>query len=71
MAPVDGGEPEVCSECGDPGPLVRARRVLHAADLENTDSMFGREAWFHRSHVPLGWRVLDFDPDRDKALPPE
>lgn len=66
------GDPDaVCSDCGTPGDLVRARRLLHAADLENSASMLGREATFHRPHVPLGWRVLDFDPDALEGLPPD
>jgi len=44
--------------------------VLYAAELENSESMLGREALFHRGHVPLGWRVLDFDPERDETAPP-
>jgi hypothetical protein len=60
----------VCSGCGRPEALVRARRVLGAAELEDSDSMLGREAWFHRSHVPLGWRALDVDPTTDETLPP-
>jgi hypothetical protein len=61
----------VCSSCGEAGDLVRARRLLNAADLENSESMLGRDAHFHRPHVPLGWRVVDFDPDHDQGLPPD
>ena len=68
---ADGPEVDpVCAECGRPGTLVRARRLLQAVELENSESMLGREAFFHRPHVPLGWRVLDFDPDRDETAPP-
>jgi hypothetical protein len=33
--------------------------------------MLGGEEWFHRQHVPLGWRVVDFDPETDEFAPPE
>lgn len=62
---------DVCSACGEGGTLVRARRLLHAADLENSESMLGTDAWFHRPHVPLGWRVVDFDPAENDGLPPD
>ena len=68
-APDDEGA--VCASCGKPGTLVRARRLLHAADLENSESMLGADAWFHRPHVPLGWRVVDVDPDATEGLPPD
>jgi hypothetical protein len=64
-------EPQVCFDCGKPGRLVRARRVLPAAELENSETMLGGEEWFHRQHVPLGWRVVDFDPETDEFAPPE
>ena len=60
----------VCAGCGQPNGLVRARRVLGMAELEHSDSMLGREAWFHRTHVPLGWRAMDVDPTTDETLPP-
>jgi hypothetical protein len=44
---------------------------LNAADLENSESMLGGDAHFHRPHVPLGWRVVDFDQDRVRGLPPD
>ena len=58
-----------CGSCGRPGPLVRARRLLHAAELENSESMLGQDEMFHRAHVPLGWRVVDFDQDEIQGLP--
>lgn len=61
----------VCAGCGQPGTLVRARRLLQAAELENSETMLGRDAWFHRPHVPLGWRVIDFDQDETEGLPPD
>jgi hypothetical protein len=71
----DSGAPDpedlVCADCGRPGSLVRARRLLQAAELDNSESMLGRDAWFHRPHVPLGWRVVDFDPDETEGLPPD
>ena len=68
---ADGTDSDlVCAGCGRPKGLVRARRVLATAELENSDSMLGREAWFHRTHVPLGWRALDVDPTTDETLPP-
>ena len=70
MSPEPADDDLVCAGCGRPDALVRARRVLTTADLEDTDSMLGREAWFHRSHVPLGWRALDVDPNTDQTLPP-
>jgi hypothetical protein len=60
-----------CDSCGEVGELVRARRLLNAAELENSESMLGGDARFHRSHVPLGWRVIDFDQDRVHGLPPD
>ena len=70
MASDAADEGLVCAGCGRPDALVRARRVLATAELEDTDSMLGREAWFHRAHVPLGWRALDVDPANDETLPP-
>jgi hypothetical protein len=66
----NGGAP-VCAGCGRPGDLVRARRLLHVVELADSDSMLGREAEFHRPHVPLGWRVVDFDQDAVEGLPPD
>lgn len=66
----DGTAP-VCAGCGRPGDLVRARRLLQTVELAGSDSMLGREATFHRPHVPLGWRVVDFDPDVVEGLPPD
>lgn len=70
---VDAADPDdlICADCDNPGTLVRARRLLQAADLENSESMLGRDAWFHRPHVPLGWRVVDFDQDESVGLPPD
>jgi hypothetical protein len=65
------GDPEVCGSCGQPGSLVRARRLLQTVELADNASMLGRDARFHRSHVPLGWRVVDFDPDVEEGLPPD
>jgi hypothetical protein len=64
-------EQHACAGCGKPGPLVRASKVLQLAELRSRESMLGEDAWFHRAHVPLGWRVLDFDPAQDEAVPPE
>ena len=68
---ISDTDDSICSSCGGPGELVRARRLLNAADLENSESMLGRDAHFHRAHVPLGWRVVDFDQDRVEGLPPD
>jgi hypothetical protein len=68
---ISDGDGAVCDSCGGAGELVRARRLLNAADLENSESMLGRDAQFHRPHVPLGWRVVDFDQDRVQGLPPD
>jgi hypothetical protein len=61
----------VCGSCGQPGALVRARRLLNAAELKDSESMLGQDEAFHRAHVPLGWRVVDFDQDQVEGLPPD
>lgn len=71
MSAKAGSGTDVCADCGEPGSLVRARRLLHAAELENSESMLGRDALFHRAHVPLGWRVVEFDPASEPGLPPD
>jgi hypothetical protein len=71
MSASAGSGTDVCADCGEPGSLVRARRLLHAAELENSESMLGQDALFHRPHVPLGWRVVEFDQDDGAGLPPD
>ena len=51
-----------------PAELVRARRLLQGGGTGEQRVDAGRGTLrFHRPHVPLGWRVVDFDPDATRG----
>ncbi len=53
----------LCAECGgDGGQLVRARLVVRL--VEDREHESGYEAWFHRGHLPAGYRVVERGSER-------
>ena len=54
MSPA--GPSPACSGCGRPGHLVLARRIVRFVGGDGLAP--GQEAWYHRSHLPRGWRIV-------------
>jgi hypothetical protein len=50
----------LCAECGGHGQLVRGRLVVRL--VEDSEHESGYEAWFHRGHVPAGYRIVERTP---------
>jgi hypothetical protein len=46
---------QTCEACGRGGDLVLAGLVM--ARVGAAGPRPGQQAWFHRQHLPLGWRV--------------
>jgi hypothetical protein len=57
----------LCAECGGHGQLVRGRLVVRL--VEDSEHESGYEAWFHRGHVPAGYRIVDRDPGSSSESP--